>query len=187
MCCFRDTYLEAVPVSAMNSAHQKVHGGHGMDVMFFSPRDYTPAFKTAELRTGIPDHIIKKTLQKICNKEFKSQTVELLGGNNAQLGCIKVHYYVTQKTEGSQMPWYAVSQAMIERLIKSLEDSGKICILFFDDMGSYYDCYYDLFNIKQIEKQIDKGKKWKPPVEGDKTKYRYNPKTMDKEIKIKKG
>ena len=173
MCCFRDTYLEAVPVSAMNSAHQKVHGGHGMDVMFFSPGDYTPAFKTAELRTGIPDHIIKKTLQKICNKEFNSQTVELLGGNNAQLGCIKVHYYVTQKTEGSQMPWYAVSPTMIERLIKSLGDSGKICILFFDDMGSYYDCYYDLFNIKQIEE------KWTPSVEGDKTKYRYNPKTED--------
>lgn len=141
-----------------------------MDVMFFSPGDYTPAFKTAELRTGIPDHIIKKTLQKICIKEFKSQTVELLGGNNAQLGCIKVHYYVTQKTEGSQMPWYAVSQTMIERL-KSLGDNGKICILFFDDMGSYYDCYYDLFNIKQIKE------KWKPSVEGDKTKYRYNPKT----------
>ena len=174
MCCFRDTYLEAVPVSAMNSAHQKVHGGHGMDVMLFSPGDYTPAFKTAELRTGIPDHTIKKTLQKICknNEEFNSQTVELLGGNNAQLGCIKVHYYVTQKTEGSQMPWYAVSPTMIERLIKSLGDSGKICFLFFDDMGSYYDCYYDLFNIKQI-------KEWTPSVEGDKTKYRYNPKTED--------
>ena len=154
-----------------------------MDVRFFSPGDYTPAFKTAELRTGIPDHIIKKTLQKICknNKElFKSQTVELLGGNNAQLGCIKVHYYVTQKTEGSQMPWYAVSQAMIERLIKSLGDSGKICILFFDDMGSYYDCYYDLFNIKQIKEE------WTPSVEGDKIKYRYNPNTEDM-IKIEKG
>ena len=150
-----------------------------MDVMFFSPGDYTPAFKTAELRTGIPDHIIKKTLQKICNEKFNSQTVELLGGNNAQLGCIKVHYYVTQKTEGSQMPWYAVSPTMIERLIKSLGDSGKICFLFFDDMGSYYDCYYDLFNIKQI-------KEWTPSVEGDKTKYRYNPKTMDMK-KIKKG
>ena len=153
-----------------------------MDVRFFSPGDYTPAFKTAELRTGIPDHIIKKALQIICknNKEFNSQTVELLGRNNAQLGCIKVHYYVTQKTEGSQMPWYAVSQAMIERLIKSLGDSGKICILFFDDMGSYYDCYYDLFNIKQIKEE------WTPSVEGDKIKYRYNPNTEDM-IKIEKG
>ena len=74
------------------------------------------------------------------------------------------------------MPWYAVSQAMIERLIKSLEDSGKICILFFDDMGSYYDCYYDLFNIKQIKN--DKNE-WRQYGKGDKIRYFYNPTTED--------
>ena len=153
------------------------------EITFYEVAGYPSYFAKGMPRRRINEKQIRTAIARVIEKMYKnigrydSARIDLK--NHVAYFSVneeekRIHYRVTQYSQGSPYPWYSIGENKLNELIN--DGVEKMVCLYFDSSqevtGSRFDLYYRIVRLEDVRVDRDS---WKVEDKNHGKLYRWNP------------